>query len=349
MKILFYVNYAGPPESADYQHCVIALAEGLRANHIPFDANVDYYRVGDSYLFQKKENINPNDYDYIITSYSCGIIEGRKPYPDKTSFIPPDILQNKSPTRKYKTIMLDWSDGYYTYIKNAKYYDYYFVCNYSHVLKSHYPNVFPLCFSATNRIVEAVTTHAVPFDKRKTQMLYSHRILHPIRKYAVDYIYSMFTDFYSTFNDNFSGLPTDHPEYIHWAQSGRRHNPNFYKELGNTKIADCLGGYAQNTNDGKTIVYQIDSFKLWESFFSGCCVIMVHLESVGIQFPHQPVNMEHYIGFTLDKIHDTQIMFDIVNGSIDVEKIARQGQEWANTYYSPSALSSYVLQTVQDK
>ena len=42
-------------------------------------------------------------------------------------------------------------------------------------------------------------------------------------------------------------------------------------------------------------------------------------------------------------------MFDIVNGSIDVEKIARQGQEWANTYYSPSALSSYVLKTIQDK
>lgn len=76
---------------------------------------------------------------------------------------------------------------------------------------------------------------------------------------------------------------------------------------------------------------------------------MVHLESVGIQFPYQPVNMEHYIGFTLDKIHDTQIMFDIVNGSIDVEKIARQGQEWANAYYSPNALSSYVLQTIQDK
>ena len=58
MKILFYVNNIGPPDKADYQHCIIALAEGFKALNIDFDSNIDYYKINntDEYLFKKKEN-----------------------------------------------------------------------------------------------------------------------------------------------------------------------------------------------------------------------------------------------------------------------------------------------------
>ena len=61
MKILFYVNNLGPPDKADYQDSIIALAEGFKALNIDFDSNTDYYKINNTnkYLFKKKEKFNP--------------------------------------------------------------------------------------------------------------------------------------------------------------------------------------------------------------------------------------------------------------------------------------------------
>tara|TARA_Y100000389_G_scaffold190727_1_gene215874 strand:- start:89 stop:271 length:183 start_codon:yes stop_codon:yes gene_type:complete len=56
VKILFYVNYAGSPSSADYQHSIVACAEGLQKMNIPYHANVNYYMLKDgTYLFKEKK------------------------------------------------------------------------------------------------------------------------------------------------------------------------------------------------------------------------------------------------------------------------------------------------------
>ena len=337
-KILFYVNYAGPPKSADYQHCMIAIAEGLQANNIPYDSNETYYKVGNSYLFQKKDNICHDDYDYIITGFSCGSI-GRKLYAGKTSFLPMDVLTKKN--RKYKTVMIDWSDGYFTFLrKNAPYYDYCFSCSYGpeHEKLS---NVYPLCFSATNRIIDACKVYDnVAFPLRTIDLFQSHRVTnHQIRNYALNHIYSQYESFVTFFNDGFPEVSESDSSYIHWAQSGRRHNPCFYEKISQTKVMDCLGGHVHKNGT----IFQIDSFKLWEAFFSGCCVLMVHLDRFRLKFPYQPVNLEHYIGFTLNKEQDLKILDDIVHGRIDTEKIARQGKKWAEENYTPKEVSSYIL------
>ena len=44
-KAYFFVNPLGPPTAADYQHCIIAFAEGLKDLGIPFGANINYYKI----------------------------------------------------------------------------------------------------------------------------------------------------------------------------------------------------------------------------------------------------------------------------------------------------------------
>ncbi len=90
-RAYFFVNPLGPPSAADYQHCVISFAEGLKDLGIQFDANRNYYKIltdgnnkihetdladNDEYLF--KETIIENDEDYnqyniLVTGQTCGV------------------------------------------------------------------------------------------------------------------------------------------------------------------------------------------------------------------------------------------------------------------------------------
>ena len=55
-------------------------------------------------------------------------------------------------------------------------------------------------------------------------------------------------------------------------------------------------------------VIQNDSWKLWEAFFAGCCVISVNLDLYNIKFPVQPKNMIDYIGITLNEEEDLDLL-----------------------------------------
>lgn len=337
MKVLFFVNEAGPPKSADYQHSVIVLAEGFKNLKINFDANVDYYKIDEGYLFNKKTIDDMNEYDYIITGYTCGIIDGKKTYPNKNTFLTKEILMKNN--RKYKTVLLDWSDGLFTNISEHKYYDFHFVSNYNKLLKEKFNNIYPMCFCASNRIIDGCKV-TVPIEKRKIPLLYSHRVEHDIRNYAKT-IYSQFPSLCTYYNDNFTEPDKNDDIYIDWAQSGRRHNIEFYNTLQNTILMDCTGGYVKNG-----IFYQVDSWKLWEAFFSGCCVLMIDLDKANIIFPNQPINMVHYIGFSMDYHKDIELMKEIISGKIDYHRIARQGNEWAKNNYNPSSFAKYILSVI---
>ena len=346
MKILFYVNNIGPPDKADYQHCIIALAEGFKALNIDFDSNTDYYKINntDEYLFKKKENFNHDEYDYIITSFSCGIIEGKRPYPNKNTFLEKEILLKLN--RKYKTILLDWSDGFATYLSNYKYYDYYFCSSYNtNIMSGISKNIYPFVFNSTNRIIEACVNN-IDFKDRKIDLFYSHRVPHSIRGYMLDNIYSNYKNLMTKFNDNFENPNINDKNYIHWHQSGRRHNVEFYNNLKDSKMVDCTGGYLTNYNNN-LLAYQIDSFKLWEAFFSGCCVLFIDLDKFNITFPKQPINFVHYIGFTLNKSEDIKIMNNIVNNKINIQQIAKNGYEFVNKYYTPKGIAEYILNIIK--
>lgn len=358
-KAYFFVNPLGPPKAADYQHCVISFAEGLKELGIHIDANINYYKMFNNesnnsieyYLFNEKtiNNIEEyNKYDIIVTGYTAGI--------------PKNIIKNKN--RTYKTIMLDWSDGLYTHIKKnnslnqEENYDLYFITSYnkdllnSIVLKTS--NVYPLAFSLTHRIIDTIQTLEKniyfsnnDFSNKKYMLLYSHRINHYIRHFLLN-IYKQYNDMLVIYNDNFNHPHEGTTEYNHWHQSGRRHSLNFYNTLLNTKICDCTGGYMFRANNNKHYAYQVDSFKLWEAFASGCAVITIDFDKYNIQLPHQPINGVHYIGVTNNEKDVRTIINKIKNGEIDIETIAREGKKWALEHYSPKGIATYILNTIEN-
>ncbi len=349
VKAYFFVNPLGPPKAADYQHCVISFAEGLKELGSQIDANINYYKiiddeVSENYLFNQKkiDNIEEyNNYDIIVTGYTAGI--------------PKNIIRNKN--RTYKTIMLDWSDGLYTHIKKnnvldptAGNYDLYFITSYNkELLKSivlKYSNVYPLAFSLTHRIINTIETldNNKNFSDRERQLLYPHRINHYIRNFMLK-IYNQYSGLKTMYNDNFNNPKEGTIEYQHWHQSGRRHSLNFYNTLLNTQICDCTGGYMFMAHD-KCYAYQVDSFKLWEAFASGCAVITIDFDRYDIELPHQPKNGVHYIGITNNEQEVRSIINKIINGEIDIEKIAREGKKWALKHYSPKGLANYILSKI---
>ena len=344
-KILFLLRKPGGPKKAQYQHTLISIGEGLEQLNISFDSNINYYKKNNNkYLFNKTNIIDYNNYDYIITSFHIHYLE-HLTYENDDNI----LLHSKSELfvkkdKKYKLIMIDWSDGFFEFNKYLKYYDFYFKSSYqNNILPKINTNIYPCVFNATNRIINATKHNNNNWNMRNINLLYSHRVSHDVREYMLElYKNDNFVTFY---DDKFKEPNKTDNYYIDWCQTGRRHNPDFYDTLKKSKIVDCTGGFVRNINN-KIVLCQIDSFKLWEAFFSGCCVIMMDLDLFNIKFPVQPKNMIHYIGITLNPEKDRLLIENIKNGKIDIEKIAQNGYEFVKKNYSPSDLTKYILETI---
>ena len=95
-KILFLLNNPGPPDRAQYQHTLISFAEGLKEQNINYDANINYYKTSDEkYLFNKIDNINYNNYDYIITSPNSHYLKECHYKENDNIFITKEFLSKK--------------------------------------------------------------------------------------------------------------------------------------------------------------------------------------------------------------------------------------------------------------
>tara|TARA_Y100000589_G_scaffold329639_1_gene376796 strand:- start:564 stop:2342 length:1779 start_codon:yes stop_codon:yes gene_type:complete len=343
-KILFLLNNPGPPTRAQYQHTLISIGEGLEKMNIEYDSNINYYKKANGlYLFNKKENIDYNNYDYIITSPNSHYLEHIHYKENDNIFITKEFLNKKD--RKYKLIMIDWSDGFFEFNEYLEYYDFYFKSSFqSHILPDISNNIYPLVFNGTNRIINTTKNNNNNWNMRTINLLYSHRVSHEVRGYMLE-LYKKYKNFVTFYDDKFEEPNKTDNYYIDWCQTGRRHNPKFYEIIKKSKIVDCTGGFVRNINN-KKVLCQIDSFKLWEAFFAGCCVIMMDLDLFNIKFPIQPKNMVHYIGITLNKEKDKKILENIRNGEIDIEKIAKNGYEFVKKNYSPEGLTKYILETI---
>ena len=342
-KILFLLNNPGPPNRAQYQHTLISIGEGLEKLNIDYDSNIDYYRKSNGlYLFNKKENIDYNNYNYIITSHCSHYLEHIHYKENDNIFITKKFLSNKN--RKYKLIMIDWSDGFFEFNEYLEYYDYYFKSSFqNNILPKISNKIYPCVFNVTNRIINA-TNNNNNWNMRIINLLYSHRVSHEIREYMLE-LYKKYDNFVTFYDDKFEEPEKTDNYYIDWCQTGRRHNPDFYETLKKTKIVDCTGGFLRNINN-KMILCQIDSFKLWEAFFAGCCVIMIDLDLFNIKWPIQPQNMIHYIGITLNIEKDKLIIENIIKGKLNVEEIANNGYNFMKKNYTPDNFTKYILKSI---
>ena len=84
-----------------------------------------------------------------------------------------------------------------------------------------------------------------PFSERSNYMFWAHRNGHFVRDYILKHFYNKyFPNELVSYNDKFEKIKDSNEyDYKLWEQTGRRHNINFYKELCNSKIVDCCGGF----------------------------------------------------------------------------------------------------------
>jgi hypothetical protein len=348
MKVYFYLIPQGPPDKAKYKPQLVALAEGLKSSGIEYHSNVKYY-FG---LFEKvvhPVHVNPSHYAAFVFGYEAI---------DNQECI---RLARNFKKMSVPVIVYDWiaSDLILKTSKNLDVADI--------VLTYHLRTAekikckldwWPIGF--TRRVTDFVgPVGPQKFNDRPIELLWSHRVHHTTRAKMWDRWYSKNVPFVvSVFHDKFSSALLTEPrsscgvldtkDLAFYEITGRRHNPEFYRALSQTKIIDCCGGF----ENGR----QFDSFKLWEGFIFGCCVIMIDLnfyfgpqELRGSVSARLPQPFVHYVPVRPDDESFTNDVFHkLRTGVIDIEKIAASGREFALENFSPVKCADFFLERVQD-
>lgn len=342
--VYFFCCPPGPPENTAYLHAIVSIAEGLQEIGINTYANIDYWEGPAGFLL-KKSSIDYRECDVVFLDsafYDMNI----------EHLVPTDIF---NPNRKYKLVYNDSSDGLITNGFRAD------ISGSDIILKSHYSTKFeypanfkPWQFGLTSRIIDQVEN--LPFNKRKKEFLNNFRVHHPLREFAQKNIAPIFRKVLKENKDvdSFDDVAEMNAlNHSYWWQTGRRHYPNYYKRLSESYACFCFGGTPLKVYHGKKgifwdlvrrvdwhfpflkylKIYQFDSWRMWETWIAGCCMVHVDFEKYGILLPVMPVNGEHYLGFDLENISKTGRLVE--NDPEIFERIGNNGRKWVIDNYSP--------------
>jgi hypothetical protein len=164
--------------------------------------------------------------------------------------------------------------------------------------------------------------------------------------------------------DNRANYSREPYHYLQWQQTGGRHYPSYYNRLKKSLACACFGGFflpfwAKNSGSlinrysqtlmGKMMlksntIVQWDSWRLWESLVAGCTTFHLDFTKYGVSLPVMPENWRHYIGIDLDNV---QAAVDRIADEPEIlEKIAKEGREWAIANYSPVPTALRFLETI---
>jgi hypothetical protein len=345
LKICFFCKAQGPPEASAYQHEMVALAEGLTSLGVPFFSNIDYWRGGpggSDRLFRAESGVLPEDCDVMVIS---------NPWFDYGGALPGAFLRAKSAVKVY----IDASDGLLTRAWEPEFrrFDLILKCHWNDRIK--YPgNCAPWAFGLTDRIIGAVSDGADPND-RKRVVLSNFRHYHSVRKFAKEHFYPCLDgvfDIDETTEDIVSGS-LSFEDRMQWEQSGRRHDPCYFRRLKESLACAAFGGYFLPSfpRDKTSLigriarkataalqrewrcVYQWDSWRFWESLAAGCCTFHLDFDSYGIRLPEMPVNGGQYIGLSPRSM--SAAIERLRDESGWPAKVAQEGKRWALERYAP--------------
>jgi hypothetical protein len=96
-----------------------------------------------------------------------------------------------------------------------------------------YPsNIHPWAFGLSNRILQE-TDHLPPFHERERVLLVNFRVGHTVRRAASEKLFPRLHQVLPVKEvvDGFGNAPMDPYHHMQWAQSGRRHYPEYYDRL----------------------------------------------------------------------------------------------------------------------
>ncbi len=361
----------GTAHRAFYPHSTIAIAEGLHALHIPIFSNNNYWLLDDknkTYLFTKKQNIEAADCDLILLSAEY-LLQG-EPFPH--------FLKKKQNNKVL--VFIDISDGVYShsFYKNIQHFDIILRASYNSAAKGYPSNMHPWCFGSPQRIIDACKNQQKAWNERNKTLLCNHRVAHPIRTIIQKSpLYSKIASRFAldTHTEPFD-VPKEPEALLNWTRTGRRHYPQYYQRLCNAQASACFGGYFYSKRlfplhlryytknkkkpfmnrtkeflcavynklipHTKKIIYQWDSFRLWESFAASCLVFHINFEKYTLALPVMPQNRIHYIGVALDSLED-DIEFLLHSDDTVLANIAEKGHKWMLEHYSPLPMAQRLL------
>lgn len=375
-KVKFFSSKYSTPNWARYQHTSIVIAEGLKALKIPFCGNVDYWfdNNSNSYLIQKdskkfEANIHIYSSHYLIDN--------------------PEAL--KSCDWSKINVLLDNEDGFDSPCMDPKYekFDLILRCHYNKKFESftekmewaqernasYLPQTKPWNFGLSNRIIEYVDKHRnVKIDNK---VLCNFRMSHNIRKMGVEAFNPILAKKYNIYNNITESLDVNHTKdpLGYWAQTGRRHNETYYKDINQSILTYAFGGkifydpigenYKEklkhkgrrliakvqrelNLSESVRNVYtmtQYGGWRLFESFLSNTVPIQIDFEYWDLVWPINPIAGEHYLSVkNFDFKKSAQKLMDLSPDQI--QEISQKGREWVLKHYTPEVIAERFLKLV---
>lgn len=381
LKVYFYCNsHDLPPHKASYHHAFVGLAEGLLDIGAQVYGNRNYWQQnipaqGETprYLINHSPDVKPDDCDVVVTD-SEWLYHNQE--------LPHGITKRK---RKYVLIHIDITFGILTsgFKKEFRKYDV--------ILKGHfnahvkgYPTNFSSWAFAGNERMRRATSEEILWNERTNTIVSNFRCLHQIRVKIQNDIYPLIADndkkrftFDNTIDD-FDTVPSSDLDSLYWKQTGRRHNPAYYKRLIHSKITACFGGFFQYRRvsackgflqsplvekfqsswklkaamkyisskmpEKYLALFQWDSYRLWEAFLAGSLVFHVDFDKYGIDIPTMPKNGVHYLGLDFDNV--TDVIQRICDDDPTLGKIAQAGKSWVVEHYTGRGLARQFLNRI---
>ena len=361
-KIYFYTVAEGSPEQAYFQDLIVNLVTGFKELEIEYYSNNNYWQLSpnsDRTLLEA----NPD-----VTHHDCDLVVLERQYYEVNKCLPEGLFV---PSRQYKTVYLDCNDGIdgiktWSWLPEFQQFDFVFKTHYSSHIK-HPSNFYPWAFGLSERVLTQL--EEVPWTQKQQSILVNFRnkrFSHSLRGYVKKQFLPQIEEIMSinTACDNETDFPQDPYHYLRWAQTGRRHYPNYYQRLQQSAACACFGGYflGPELSDRYTTIsyymariiselgiktnriYQWDSWRFWESMAAGCVTFHVDFDKYGCVLPVMPENWRHYIGIDLDNISES--IDRIADQPELLERISREGRTWAIENYGPLPTAKRFLETV---
>lgn len=364
MKIKFFITPVYPYGNDHYYHEMIALAEGFQELGHQVVGNCNYWWQPEFNSFLINEELDCIDFDLAIYDYryvtSFAHLLFRKGYPnfDKTK---KHILVDRN----------DWLKPIWWKNKDYEIFDFIFAGNiYSNI--TYADNIKPWAIGLTNRIIKTIDKFYKSDNNRENVIGCNFRIDHNMRGYLLKQLKENLKKYpvVEKFSQPNFDTETDAFYYI---LSIKRHNPEYYKSLCQSRFFMSFGGYyeykpikylpytfidklmrkpsywkykrfKEKNKDfsDEIFIFQQDNFRFWEVLYSGAIAINLNLEYWNFKLPVMPVSGKHYLG--IEKLKDTDL--DNTLGKLkdeDLNQMSVNARNWALENYSPKAQALRVL------
>ena len=360
MKIKFFIIPIYPYGDDHYFHEIIVLAEGFKALGHNIFGNVNYWQdfTSKQFLIQKSDS---EEYDIAIYDYR---------YVKSFEHL---LFRNSFPNFNQSSINIlvdrnDWISPIWNNNPNYKIFNLILGC---HTVKGFkYPkNYVPWVMGISNRIIKSI-------DENESKLKENHighnfRVWHNLRKLFLNQINS--SDSFYKVKKLLSKEPDEKinpEEYFYYLKTTRRHNNEYYKILNSSLLFLGIGGYVETLpkiyqpysffdkiirkpsyliskyNRLKySYVFQWDSFRMWELFYSSTCPIFLNFEKFNFVMPQTPKSNFHYLSIDNFNWSDFNKKLKKIP-SHEIIEIGQNGKKWIIENYSPKALTEFLLSKI---